>query len=313
MKKARKVPALFGKVKFEVEGLNHARLFEKLRKVSSINRASSRGRLFSFWCKEKDERKIIAILDDLMYNYKILKKNGISPVLARVFARVGVILGIVVSIATLVTYPRFVLSITVNDKKYEAQAMEIMQEMGATRYGFLWSLDCANIEQKLLKLDGVSYAKVIRQGTAIAVEIQRELPPPELLLQSGYVVKSKKLATVTRTVVYSGTAVVKYGDIVKVGEVLIDGYILVGEEKVRTHASGEVFGKLYIERKVYFPKSEWGEPIGRVEQQQKTAQLKVESTLTSGEIVTDKWFTHAETPDGYTVTVKLECEVKISG
>ncbi|HKL94413.1 MAG TPA: sporulation protein YqfD, partial [Clostridia bacterium] len=294
-------------------GLNHARLFEKLRSVSAIFGASSQARSLSFWCREKDERKIIAILDELLYNYKILERKGIAPTLARVVSRVGIIAGILISIAMLVLYPHLVLSISINNTKYEAQTMEILQSMGAAKQGFLWSLDCGGIEEKLLALKGISYAKVTRQGTAIIVELQQELPPPEFLLKSGYTVKSTRQATITRTIVYSGTAVVKYGDVVNVGEVLIDGFILVGEESVATHASGEVFGKIYIERSVFFPKSEWQNTIGRVEQQEKTAQLKIESTLYRGEIVTDKWFIHKETTDGYIVTVRLECEVKISG
>jgi len=309
----KKKHMFYGKVNIEVEGLNHAKLIENLRASSVVKGVESKARSLSFWCYEKDEIKIIAILKHMCYNYKILKRKGIAPALARVFARVGVVVGIVISVALLVLYPRMVLSLDVNDSDFESQTKEIMSEEGVKQFGFLWSLDCGKLEAKLLALDGISYAKVTRQGTSIVVQLERELPKPELLLESGKAVKSKKRATVTRTIVYAGTAVVKYGQIVEVGEVLIDGYILVGEEKVNSYASGEVYGKIYIERKVFFAKEEWQDDVGRVEQQERTSQLMVESTFTNGEIVTDKWFAHKTTEEGYIVTVTLECEVKISG
>jgi len=304
---------LFGKIKFFVEGLNHARLIEKLRKTARLFDVKSNAKSLIFWCAKKDKDKIIAKLNELCYNFTILEEKGLSFALKHTVARAGVILGVALSVILTVLYPKLVLYISVNDEGLRDQTISVLQEAGVSQNKLIWTIDAEGISKRLMALDGVSYAKVTRRGTSVEVELRRELLPPEFLFESGKKVVSVRTAVVTRAVVFSGTAVVKYGDVVKPGDTLIDSYFTVRDERMPTVASGEVYGKVYIQNSVYFAKSEWSGEIGRKEQQEKTAQLLTEAKLTQGEIVTDKWFTHRETSDGYIVTVKLECEVKISG
>ena len=49
-------------------------------------------------------------------------------------------------------------------------------------------------------------------------------------------------ASVTRVIVWSGTAEVDYGDVVLPGDTLIGAYVLSGEERVPCPADGEVYG-----------------------------------------------------------------------
>lgn len=310
--KEKKRRSLFSNVKIEVTGLNHARLLEKLRKIATLKDIKSESKTVSFWCAKKDESKIIALLNELCYNYVILERTGFAHNLTRIFARAGIFLGIIISLFLIAVYPRIVLSVSVNDPAYKEQAIKVLSDFGVKQFDFVWKVDLEGISNKLASLEGVSYAKATRQGTALYIEIQSELEPPEFLFESGHTVVSKRVATVTRVVVYSGTATVKYGDIVRVGDVLIDGYFTVREQRIDTTASGEVFGKVYAQKTYFFEKADWEGKIAMKEQQERTAQLLMESTLTHGEVVTQKWFEHTENEIGYFVKVRLECEVKIN-
>ena len=82
---------LFGKIKFFVEGLNHARLIEKLRKTARLFDVKSNAKSLIFWCAKKDKDKIIAKLNELCYNFTILEEKGLSFALKHAVARAGVI------------------------------------------------------------------------------------------------------------------------------------------------------------------------------------------------------------------------------
>lgn len=65
---------------------------------------------------------------------------------------------------------------------------------------------------------------------------------------NGKGVTASKRAVVTRVIAESGTAVKKYGDVVDVGDTLIEGYIEYGDSKIPVEARGYAFGKVYLKR-----------------------------------------------------------------
>lgn len=252
-----------GRTGFEVEGVNFGRLLSLLSEFTSLKSVKTGAKKLSFVSPSKDRGKIIALLDKLCYSYKINKTRGIIPFGVNFAARFGLVAGVIAAIAVLSVYPKFVTRITIEGEASQA-VNDILSAYGIKRGAFLGSLNEKSVSNELLKLDGVAFASVEKHGTHVYVYLRGELANDNYIDFSGEPVTAKKRAGVTRVIVTGGTAEVKYGDVVEPGDVLIGGYVLVGEEKAPVPAGGEVYGKVYHEKTTVFPDVEIVKTRGRV-------------------------------------------------
>lgn len=262
--KNKNKPPKYGNALFEVSGLNFARLINAMNREAPLKKVKAEGRVLSFSVKAAHCGKIIAILERLCYDYKIIKVYGAAPFAASFFKRTGALCGLACIAAALFVYPCFVTRIEVSGDNVQG-VYEVLESYGLTEGAFLPSLDDAAIENSLLALKNVAFASVTKNGTHVYVTIKPEQALYDFVDVGGKTVTAKRLASVTRVVVYGGTAEVKYGDVVKPGDTLIADYVLVGEEKVPAAATGAVYGKIYYEKTLFFADTlkvkEYGESV----------------------------------------------------
>ena len=180
--------------------------------------------------------------------------------------RFGVIIGTALVILATIFSMAFVTRVSVSgceNAATELQVSELLVSCGIKKGCRISSVDCSSLEKSILAIDGIAFASVTMQGGHIVVIVKEELPHEEFEEITGSVVTATKRAVVTRVLVNGGTAVVGYGDVVDVGDVLIDGYTLYGEDRIPVRASGEVFGKVYYQKKLYFGNTTIDETIGK--------------------------------------------------
>lgn len=238
MLKPRKIPP-FSRVKFSVETATPTNLVNKLSATSVLHAPTVAGGKLMFSVPSKDCAKIIALLDELCYNYKIMAINGVFAYAFSLLKRLGIIVGIVLSVAVFVIYSFFVVEI---DGDFSPEVENVLFSHGIAEGKFVPALDCEKIGREIRSLDGVSFASVERIGTRVRVHVRNE-QDEKPFVQYGGEVKAVCDSVVTRIVVFGGTCEVEVGQTVKSGDVLIGGYYLVGDEKVPTTASGEVYGR----------------------------------------------------------------------
>ncbi len=241
---------LFDRTQFECKGSISGIL--ALSRHIKIYDVSKHGDTVSFWCHLKDEQKCIAILTDMCYNFAVKCRRGFLPFLHKSVSRLGIIFGILVSAVVVSVYPYFVLDVKVSDGNYEKAVLEVLESEGVKKNSFAFNIDTKSIEKKILAFDGISFVKAVKCGTCLNIQIEKELDPPEIFPVGAESVLSQKRAVFTRAIVYSGTCIRKYGDIVNAGDVLIEGSVSVKEEKVETSASGMVFGKVFYESELFY-------------------------------------------------------------
>lgn len=111
------------------------------------------------------------------------------------------------------------------------------------------------LERKLLDIDGVAYASVVKSGRDIIVNIVEELPDIPLLdTQSPVPLPAKESGRITRIVVLNGTGRVKPGDEVVKGEILIEPYVVSAEgEYKQVRAMGIVEAEVRRTEEVPMP------------------------------------------------------------
>jgi len=261
-RRMRNISSSFGFTGILVKGRNGVKALGALSKICRVKNVAISDDGVSFEVPSKHRGEIIALLDKLCYDYKIIRVSGAIPFAINLLARLGFAAGAICVIIGLGIYPRFVTSINVSmadgaygqtvDNALNAKILGILSEYGAKEGNWLQALDCGGVEKRLLALEGISYASVQRKGTHIEVAVRRELSNDYLVEISGSAVVSKKTAVVTRVIVEGGTAAVSYGDVVRPGDSLIDGYVLYGDEKLDVEARGLVYGKVYHKKTVFF-------------------------------------------------------------
>lgn len=270
-KKMRRAGERRGTTVMFVAGKYGVRVLGALSKVCAVKNVTVLSDGVQFEVPSKHREQIIALLSNLCYDYKILRIKGLYPLTFNALSRAGFALGVAVIAVAMGIFSQFVTRVSVSasdsasglDGALNAKIADILSEYGVREGNWLPSVNLGDVEKSLLALDGVSYASVRRHGTHVAVEIKRERPPADIVQISGSKVVSQKTAVVTRVVVEGGTATVDYGDVVRKGDTLIDGYVVFGEDKLEVEAKGAVYGKVFYKKSVVFKDvetvSQWGD------------------------------------------------------
>lgn len=255
--------AKFGKTQFEISSKYGVRALAAISKICRVGEVETTPHGVRFFIDSKHCDKIIALLDNLCYDYKTIRIGGVVPSVLRTVARVGVVVGICVGVAAFAIYSSFVTRVSVRyagaaepSEALKRRITDILSEYGAEKGAKASDIDGIGLEKALTELGGVAFASVKRNGTHFDIVIKSELPKESFAQIQGSSVKATKAAVVTRIVVEGGTAIKKYGDVVKAGDVLIDGFVEYGDAKIPSLARGYAFGKVYYKKSVYFPAEE---------------------------------------------------------
>ncbi len=266
-----KIVAKYGKTQFEISSKNGVKALVAVSKICRVFDVEMLNNGVRFCVNSKQCDKIIALLDNLCYDYKIIKIGGVVPFALRSIARVGIVSGLCVGVVALSSFASFVTRVSVRyagngevDASLNLQVCDILNEYGVRKGAKISAINAQELQKALSALDGVAFVNVSTRGSHVDVVIKSELPKEEFAQIDGSSVTAKKTAVVTRIIVEGGTAVKKYGNVVKPGDVLIDGYVLYGDAKIPAQARGFAYGKVFYKKSVFFADVEIAKTYGQV-------------------------------------------------
>lgn len=201
--------------------------------------------------------KCISVLDETNRKYDIISTNGVKYFIKHNSKRVGLILGSILALFMMIVYSSTILTIKITGN--ELVKSEIIQNKIEETIKvpiFNVKIDNKKLEREIINIDGISSASVEKRGTCINVVVLEELPHTNIedIKIKKEALKSKYDSVITRLVVISGTPLVKEGQAVRKGQDLIVPYLIVDENnKVFSHAGGEVYGRVWItESKTFY-------------------------------------------------------------
>jgi similar to stage IV sporulation protein len=124
-----------------------------------------------------------------------------------------------------------------------------LEEYGAVAGAQARKIDTSLISTGLTALSGYSYASVAREGIALVVELAEEKEAPELYdISYARDLVAARDCVILSVDVKAGTAMVKPGDTVRRGQVLISGHEMVSREDSRSvGALGTVTARVWVE------------------------------------------------------------------
>lgn len=211
------------------------------------------GKKLTFEINRKEKPAAIQTMGKRNISYSILSERGIKTDARRLLMRVGMWAGIIIGLALIFLYSASLLRIRVigNNRVDEAK---ILEAAGVNPPILFASPDLDKIEKRLVALEGVSGASVVRKGTTLEITVLEELPDTEIIdTKTPAPLVAAEDCVITRIVATQGTAVVKAGDTVKKGDILIAAYITDSEgNQVPVRAMGEADGMVYYQRHAFY-------------------------------------------------------------
>ncbi|NLT58474.1 MAG: sporulation protein YqfD [Clostridiales bacterium] len=160
---------------------------------------------------------------------QVLHKRGLPFRFKRIKGRTALLLGGLLFFVTLYTAGQLLWDISVEgcEELDPDVVLETLAELGLRKGAWIRKLDLTDIELGAqLALQRLSFIAVNIKGTTAEVQVQERVLPPESLEPTGVrnLVASRD-GQIERMEVYEGMAVVRRGDTVRQGDLLVTGTI----------------------------------------------------------------------------------------
>lgn len=229
-----------------VGGLNLDYFLNVLRKngVNFYNAKKIDEKRIKITIKRSDRQKFFAITQDMCYtDIKEIKIGGLTYPFLFFVKNFGLAIGVFTFIFCSYFFNDFIFSIdfTGNGKIYGKEMLRYLEDNGVCQYSRFSNIDVGVLEDKILaENDRFSFVSVNKRGNRLNVEL--------ILKEGGEISPSKKTERLFSNVngviedikVYRGTAVVKVGDKIAEGDVLVEGFATVKETTVKVNVIATV-------------------------------------------------------------------------
>lgn len=202
----------------------------------------------------KDFKKLKEIAKKTKCRIKIEDKRGIPFLLHRYKKRKIFAILLVVIIAIILGLSNFVwnIEVTGNEAISKEEILANLEDEGLKLGKLKSSINTKSIINSIrLKRDDIAWMGIKLVGTNVVVEVVEADPKPNIVNEEDYCnIVSDKMGVITKIIASNGTALVKEGDIVKQGDILIGGWLEGKYTGTRyVHSSGEIQAKVWYSKK----------------------------------------------------------------
>lgn len=256
---------LFGYLKVTVEGYYIERFINicKNNKVAIWNLKRDKDICIQFKVSIHEFRKICKIAKKTKCKVKIVAKKGVPFLLHKYKKRKIFLVFLILLILLMVVSSKFVWNVEIVEEN--GQLIENIEqdiEQAGLKVGELKNnINTKEIINKIrLQRQDVAWMGIELKGTNAIVKLVKADEKPEIVDESEYCsIISDKVGIITKISAQTGTANVKVGDTVNVGDVLINGWMEGKYTGIRyVHAQGEIEAKVWHTKykKIYYNTTE---------------------------------------------------------
>ena len=200
-----------------------------------------------------NSKKLFAIAKEMCYNVKKIREKGLGLILLNSVRSVGVILGaLIFSLITIsLSDVIFEVDYSGTGSACKGQVQEYLSSVGVNKYSRFSSFDLQNLEDQILaNCNDLSFVSLQKKGNRLMVNLSLSVAGEKRLDDSIYQFHSTVSGVVESLKVYRGTAVVKVGDKVNKGDLLVDGYMTIKEQVVKINVLASA--SILIEKTFYY-------------------------------------------------------------
>ena len=212
------------------------------------------------YCKvlKKDLKKVYEIIEKSQSQLISVKEKGVVSNIKRYRFKYGLFIGILLFFSLIFVMSQFVWDIEVfgNERISTEKVLKILESENVKIGTYIKNIDLNDLKESVvLKSKEMSFVNINIKGTKISVEVKERINKPEIVpkdkpcdiiaLRDGYILEVKG---------YEGVNLVKKGDSVVAGQVLISGTI-EGENSMRlVHSIGQIKARTYRRFEQTIPK-----------------------------------------------------------
>jgi len=175
----------------------------------------------------KDFKDIRPILKNSGIKVHILKKHGLPFKIAKNRKRSGIIVGLIIfmSFLSFMSWHIWIIDVEGNKNVKAEEIKAVLSEMGISEGVKKSSINSKQKrEELLLKIDSLAWASLNTEGCRLTVNVS-EIKNKKPQKNTPSNLKAKADGIITKIDVSSGNCLVKKGDTVKAGDVLVSGII----------------------------------------------------------------------------------------
>lgn len=243
----------------EIQNLHPEKTINILWK-NGINIRNIRRESVVKWIIEVDSQdysKVKELVKQNKGNLKIIKTKGLLNYFIKVKSHGFLYAGILAFFMLIYGYSCYIWDISINTDKYLSpfEVRKYLLEEGIKPGIRKSSINVYDTEKKLMEKDSrIMWARARFEGSRFKVDIEERQNPPKIVeYDNKDDVVAKMDAEIIRVYTTKGTAVVKKGDMVKAGDVLIKGIQGKEESLYETPAEGDIIAKTFYEDKEEVP------------------------------------------------------------
>lgn len=218
-----------------------------------------------------DLKRMKKILKKTKCRIKIEKKKGLPFTFNKYKKRKIFILLIILISATIIILSNFVWNIEIEgtEKINKEELKQTLKQEGLSVGKFKPSLDTKDIINKIrLDRDDIAWIGIEVTGTNAIVKVVESEEKPEIINEDDYCnIVATKDGVVSKIMAQNGTPLVKDGDLIKKGTILIGGWLEGKYTGTRyVHSNGQVEAKVwYTQKERVYLKEQKKEETGEVE------------------------------------------------
>ena len=251
---------ILGYVNIEVEGYFIERFINicNSKKIFLWNMKRKHSTIIRLNIGIRDFKRIKEVAKKTKCRVKIQKKRGIPFILHKYKKRKIFAIFFILLIIAVIALSNFIWNIEVKGNN-KISTEEIIKDLADDNFKIGTSktnLNTKNIIDKIrLKRSDLAWMGIEIKGTNAVVKIVEADLKPDIIKEEEYCnIVATKDAMIVKINAQNGTAVVKEGDIVTKGTVLIQGWLEGQFTGIRyVHANGEVQAKVWYSQKVSVP------------------------------------------------------------
>lgn len=220
-----------------------------------LNRAMSLGIRFSelFRVSYTTVRTQVSVVDYLKLKripgkveFRVLKSRGVYALLRFAVRRIPLVIGVLVLCGAVLYCSTLCLGVEIKGIKTvsEFAINRVIQEHGGVRFANKQDIDVSEIAIALrTEFRQLSYASAHFEGVKLVVEVDEGTIPPEIVVETPCDIVANESGVITKLVCNRGKALVREGQKVKKGDVLITGSYDVNETHFDVAAKGVVMAE----------------------------------------------------------------------
>lgn len=251
---------IMGYLKISVEGYYIERFINicKNKNITIWNLKRNKNILLTFNIRIKEFREMCKIAKKTNCKVKIISKNGLPFLLHRYKKRKIFIFLLLIMICFIWISSMFVWNVDIIEENNQ-ELVDIrsdIEEAGLKNGVLKQKVNAKEIINKLrLKRNDIAWIGIEMKGTNAIVKLVKADNKPDIIDTNEYCnVVSDKTGIITKISAQNGTANVKAGDTVKIGDVLINGWMEGKYTGLRyVHAKGEIEAKVWYTKKKKIP------------------------------------------------------------